>query len=138
MISIDSHIAQIVANAIEDGWSECQAVIIANKYLLANDLPFITPNQLRSLVLHINPLVSPVEKAKQGSSDPDAPWSKARHNWILHLLVRFGCTPKIPCPPPPYLDESKVTKLSIHNVAWWDEKHRKVQVLLVQGQKTQT
>ena len=66
MLSIDSPVAQIVADAIEDGWSEHQAVIIANKYLLANDLPFITRNQLRSLMLCMNPVVSAVEKAKQG------------------------------------------------------------------------
>ena len=29
---------------------------------------------------------------------------------------------------PPYYDCTKVTKLSLNQVAWWDEKYRKVQI----------
>ena len=80
MIPTDSPIAHIITNAVEDGWSERQAVVIANQYLLEQSQDFITHNQLRSLVYRMKPVVSAIEKAKQGSSDPDAPWSKARYN----------------------------------------------------------
>ena len=73
MIRTDSPIAHIIADAVEDGWSECQAVVIANQYLLEQSQDFITHNQLRSLVHRMKPVVSAVEKAKQSSSDPDAP-----------------------------------------------------------------
>ena len=73
MISTNSAVAQIIADAVEDGWSERQAVAIVNKYLLENADEFITRNQLRSLAQRMKPVSSAVEKAKQGSSDPDVP-----------------------------------------------------------------
>ena len=136
MIPTDSPVAHIIADAVEDGWSERQVVVIANQYLLEQSQDFITRNQLRSLVHRMKPVVSAVEKAKQGSSDPDAPWSKARYNWILQLLVRFGVV-QVPNPPS-YHDHTQVTPLSLHQIAWWDEKHRKVQVSSAHSRKPQT
>ena len=112
MIPTNSPVAQIIADAVEDGWSEHQAVVITNKYLLENAQDFITYNQLRSLIQCMKPIVSAVKKAKQGSSDPDAPWSKARYNWIFQLLICFGVVqvPNLL----PYHDHTKVTPLSLH------------------------
>ena len=44
IIPTNSPVAQIIADAVEDGWSKCQAVVIANKYLLKNAQDFITRN----------------------------------------------------------------------------------------------
>ena len=44
IISTNSPVAQIIANVVEDGQSERQAIVIANKYLLKNAQDFITRN----------------------------------------------------------------------------------------------
>ena len=55
---------------------------------------------------------------------------------MIQLLARFGET--IVVRPLPHHDHAKVAKLRTHQIAWWDEKHQKVQVSLAQDRKTQT
>ena len=136
MIDNSSSVAQIIADASEEGHSERQIVAIGNQHLQENGDNCITRSQVRGVVNRMNPVKTCAEKAKQGSTDPDSPWSKARCDWILQLLVRFRCAK--PINPPPCHDPSKVTKLSIDQVGWWDEKHRKVEVSSALGRKTQT
>ena len=133
MISTNSPESQIIADAIEDGWSEREAVVIVKKHLLSLDQPFIARSQFRSVTKRMKPAVSAVQKAKQVSSGPDSPWSKAWHQWTLQLLVRLSCV-QLANPHPCY-DHTKVTKLSLNQVDCWDEKHREVQVSSAQGRK---
>ena len=73
MISTNSPEAQTIADSIEDGWSERQAVAIVKKNLFSLDPPFIAHNQLCSVAQRMKPVASAAQKAKQGSSDLDAP-----------------------------------------------------------------
>ena len=63
-ICTQSDVSQTIADVIEDGHSERQVVVIANKYLLEIGQYFISQNQLRSVLARIKTVVSEVEKAK--------------------------------------------------------------------------
>jgi len=113
-IDKDSVLAQVIADAIEDGYSERQATVIGNNYQLSINSPFITRNQVKGLVKTLQPEVSAVERTKQGSSDPSSPWSMARKNWMTQLLVRFNII-KLDNPPP-YHNPLYLTKLNIQQI----------------------
>ena len=88
MIKVNATEAQIVADAHEDGFSFVSCTETLNKYLLENDLDFVTTSQVQGVIKRLEPDASAIEKAKQGSSDPESPWAKARVQWIVQLLVR--------------------------------------------------
>jgi hypothetical protein len=135
IIETNSTEAQIIADAYEDGFSIKATTQIVNMYLLDKNIPFVTCSAVYGLIKRLNPKISAVEKAKQGSSDPNSNWAKARVCWISQLLVRFGILR--PPNPPPYLDHTKMPPLSLYQIAWWDEKHRKVIVSSGLGKTTQ-
>ena len=89
MTKANSIEAQIVADACEDGFSFVSCTEILNECLLENDLDFATTSQVQGIIKHLQPDVSAIEKAKQGSSDLESPWAKARVQWIMQLLVQF-------------------------------------------------
>ena len=96
----------------------------------------IAISQLQSLSTRMKPAASATGKAKQGSSDPNSLWSKARSYWTLRLLVRFGAERLenlLLCD-----DYTKVALFSLDQIAWRDEKHRHLQALSVKGWKAQT
>ena len=64
MISTNSLEAQIIADAIEDRWSERQAVVIVNKCLLSLDQPFISRNQLHLVAQRIKYAVLAAQKSQ--------------------------------------------------------------------------
>ena len=84
--------------------------------------------------LKLRPLVTPIKKRKQGSSDPDNRWYKARLRQNLQLLIRYGKIEeddpildefKVNGVLPDYSTKSKLTKVDEHKVGHWDETHSK-------------
>ena len=137
MIDPISVVAQVIADVIEDSLSEREAVCIANTYLLENnDTNFVTRSSVRRLIKILNPEVCSVSKGKQGSHDPESAWSKVRYNWIMQLLVRLGeATVENP---PPYHDRNVISSMKMEQIAWWNEKHRKVLVSTALGRSLHT
>jgi hypothetical protein len=82
--------AQIIADAVEDGMSMAMAHALVNKHCFeAGHEPF-SLSAVLTLILLLEPLVTPLVELKQGDTDPDLAWSRARYNWVLQLLIRFG------------------------------------------------
>ena len=131
IMQTDIPIAQIIADAVEHGWSERQDVAIASKCLLKKEGKCVTRNQLLSIFTRMKPVVSATGKAKKGSSDPNSPWSKTRNYWMLQLLVRFGAA-RIDNPMLCH-DHTKVNPFHLDQIAWRDEKNRKLQVSSSKG-----
>jgi hypothetical protein len=93
--------AQIIADAVEDGMSMAMAHALVNKHCFeAGQEPF-SLSAVRTLILSLDPVVSPLVKLKQGDTDPDSAWSRARYNWVLQLLIRFGLFVYLAVPPIP-------------------------------------
>jgi hypothetical protein len=69
----------------------------------------------------MNPLVDKVGKRKQGSSDENAPWSKARMGWVTQLRVRLG-TLTLPDDAPAQF--KNLPSLNVTQIAFWDEMHK--------------
>jgi hypothetical protein len=87
--------------------------------------------------LRLKPVITPIKKRKQGSNDPASPWAKARLEYVTQILVRFGgllTTEEIAglAGPggliPDKFNVEKLTKVSINQIAFWDETHKKVRV----------
>jgi len=110
---------------------------------------------VRSAHLRLKPVITPVLDSKQGSFDESSAWAVARLMFVLQLLVRFGLmsgvaawfyvdptgaaaaaaasasgavagmaaagTPTLPA----YFNISLIGTLSIHQIAFWDETHKK-------------
>ena len=72
-IATESALAQVIADAAEDGFSERQATSLANCYQHKSNSPFVTRNQVKGLIRRLKPDKSAVERAKQGSHDPTSP-----------------------------------------------------------------
>ena len=82
--------AQIIADAVEDGMSMAMAHALVNKHCFENGQEPFSLSAVRTLILSLDPVVTPLEKTKQGDTDPGSAWARARYNWVLQLLIRFG------------------------------------------------
>ena len=82
-------------------------------------------------------MVTPILDGAQGSDD-DIAWGLARFFWVSQLLIRFGLLTGTAAtafiwmvaavPPslvPSYFDLAVIGSVSIYQVAWWDETHKK-------------
>ena len=63
-MSTSSAAAQIIADSIEEGFSELQAVAIANKNLQGNRETSVARSQIRGAMHRMTPVKSAVKKAK--------------------------------------------------------------------------
>ena len=54
---------------------------------------------------------------------------------MQQLLVQFDVIHLVNLPP--FLDPSKLTSLNLNQIAWWDEKYRKIEVSSANGRKVQ-
>ena len=74
-----------------------------------------------------------ISKRKHGSSDPGSNWAQARYAWIQQLLARLGQLERKKAGPiEQKYDPHLQGKLSLHQIVWWDETHRK---FITGGQK---
>jgi hypothetical protein len=97
--------AQIIADAVEDGMSMAMAHALVNKHCAEAEQEPFSLSAVRTLILSLEPVVSPLEKLKQGDTDPGSAWSRARYNWVLQLLIRFGLFLYVGTPPSPSREE---------------------------------
>jgi hypothetical protein len=78
--------------------------------------------------LRLKPIFSPIKKWNQGSKDPDSPWAKARLKYVTQILVRFCVLLATDLKDadgtvPDKVNALKLTKVSINQIAFWDETH---------------
>lgn len=148
LITLGSVDEQIMADAIEGGLSFSQATYLVNAHRRE-----CVPRPIdvgRSAVVtaykRLEPDVSPIQHAKQGSSDAESPSGVARLMFVLQLLVRFGEITGLAAwmwslnflPDsaeaaaldisllPAYFMLDSFGLLSIYQIAFWDECHKEV------------
>jgi hypothetical protein len=61
-----------------------------NEYRRSEDLPSFTLQHVECAYVKLKPMVCRVKNRPQGSTDMNAPRSRARLNWVTQLLVKFG------------------------------------------------
>jgi hypothetical protein len=84
------------------------------------------------------PVIRKVKRRKQGSRNPDSPWVKARLRWVTQLLVRLGKHKFCPAAreneylelavTPKYFDNGELEPLSVYQIAFFDECHKKTAI----------
>lgn len=122
-IQADSMEAQIIADCLESGLSVEKTKEILNNHLLELGKDGHTKSAIQSLMLRLNPKIERITKRKQGSKDPNNPWSRARLLWSKQLLIRFGEMPSDTTQP--RFNRAQTGSLHLDQVVWWDETHRK-------------
>ena len=128
---LDSEEAEIIADCIEAGLSINKTLFLVNDHLkedMNDEDEFANLSSIISVVQRLNPQLKRVRKRKQGSCDPDAPWSRARVLYIKQLMVRLGVfDPQKETfgPVERRFDRNSLGHLSIDQIGWWDETHRK-------------
>ena len=126
LIRIESPEAQIVANGIESGLSIRRTWQNVNHHRLECGLELLSESSVVSVIRRMKPKLKKIRKRKQGSTDPDSPWSRARLQWSTQLLVRFGeIENELERPVERRFNRDEIGHLDIHQVVWWDETHRK-------------
>jgi hypothetical protein len=134
MLSHSSEEMQIIADAMESGYGLRLTRELLNEHRRQNDLEVVGLTTVWMAYLRLKPIVTPIKKRKQGSNDPNSPWAKARLEYVSQILGRFGAMPSIDdlkAPDgtiPGKYNAGKLTKVSINQVAFWDETHKKVRV----------
>jgi hypothetical protein len=86
----------------------------------------------------LGPVIRKVKRRKQENRNPDSPWAKERLRWVTQLLVILGkhkvclaareneyleltITPK-------YFDNGELEPLSVYQIAFFDECHKKTEI----------
>ena len=78
-------VVSLMESSAEDGGAELDF-----EQLEEDGLEHVGKSSVYTLYKEMQPKVRPVGASKQGSRDKTSAWSKARLNWVLQLIVRFG------------------------------------------------
>jgi hypothetical protein len=118
LIQLDSVESQIIADCIENGWSITQTTHMVNHHRLQQNKTHVGRTAVYGAYLRLCPQVSSMAASKQGSSDIDSPWAKARLAWARQLGVRLGIWSwqESLGPLPPTMDPSKLSKLKLAQI----------------------
>ena len=128
--------AQIIVDGLESGLSVKRTWLMVNEHRRQSQLEALTLSAVQSAVARFKPKVVKVKKRKQGSTDPNNPWSMARYRWVTQLLVRFGVldlegqyhgptTSANDSLVPACFRRDIAGPLELTQVVWWDETHKK-------------
>lgn len=83
---------QLIADLIEDGASLREVAEKVNISRKSRDRSAITVtiNSVRTVIKRLNPIITKIEARCQGSTDPNAPWSRARYAQFQQYRLRLG------------------------------------------------
>jgi hypothetical protein len=127
VIETDTASAQIIADALESGLSFVQARDLVNLHLEEEKEPLVTVSAIRGCYQRLGAKTIRIPKKRQGTTDIDSPWAKARVRFNTQFLIRSG---KLESQEdadgtiPDYYNKEKLTCFMHTQVVWWDEKHR--------------
>lgn len=140
LIQLGSLEEQIVADNMEAGLGLTQTTKLVNVYRQEEGLADVGRSAVHSAYLRLEPVVTQILDAKQGSYDKHSTWAKARLMFVLQLLVRLGrmtglaawfCALQVIVPvafQPAYFELSIIGALTIYQIAFWDETHKEQQM----------
>ena len=124
---LNSMEAEIIADSIESGLSLQKALYLVNMHQMEDMKDtdeLATLSSVISVVKRLNPQLKRVKKRKQGSCDPKSAWARARFLYIKQLMVRLGLY-EVKEPKERRWDRDILGHLSLDQIGWWDETHRK-------------
>ena len=131
-IRMDSIEAQIIADGLESGLSLKSTWRNVNKHRDESNQELVSESCVAYALRKMKPKLIRIKKRKQGSTDPNSNWSKARHLWCIQLLIRFGELKLDDLYEYDELQRSAdrfnrelIGELELNQVVWWDETHRK-------------
>jgi hypothetical protein len=124
---------QIIADHMEIGLGLRQTLEIVNEHRKQSGKSDICLYTLHQAYLRLEPVIRPIQRSKQGSCDPKSAWAIAQKNQSRQLLIRFGVDGdhfyfEEGVAIPDYFDPDKMTTLTLEQVFFWDETHKKVYV----------
>jgi hypothetical protein len=125
IIDVESQQAQLIADVVEGCGSMAMATMVVNRYQESIEEEAVTKAAVQSCIRRMAPKVSRVLKRKQGKRDEDSAWAKARFLFTKQLMIRFGSLEPEGDNPPAYFDIRKLGSLSINQIGFWDETHKK-------------
>jgi hypothetical protein len=133
MVTPDLLEGQIIADAIEGGFSLRHTLELVNEHRRESKECTVGLSTVFSAFHRMNPVITPIAKRKQGTTDPNSPWAKARLEWVTQILVRFGILTgnQVTAPlvnVPDKFNATKVIHTSLNQIAFWDETHKKVRI----------
>jgi predicted flap endonuclease-1-like 5' DNA nuclease len=143
----DKFIINLVARSVEEGFGLRNTTRLVNEHKSETGEELVSLSAVYGLVQRMKPTNVKISKRQQGSFDSESTWAKASFAWALQLLIRFqeidlsnlsletpefrNAVSKIvpdSMIPPDYFDKTKVSKLDLSRVLWFDEHHRQVRV----------
>eukprot|EP01048_Picozoa_sp_COSAG05_P009760 COSAG05_NODE_821_length_7122_cov_142.066781_2_plen_271_part_00 len=89
-LALDGPEASIIADVLEEGQSLRDVLVEVNDFRVNRGLEHVGLKAVWSCFKALDPIEDEVLDRKQGKSDPNSEWARARFNWITYLLVRFG------------------------------------------------
>jgi len=82
LIDKDPIQVQIVVDVMEYGLG-CQSThVLVNEYRIQLDAESVGLSCVNGTITRLNPIITKVTRRKQGSTDPESAWAKARLNWV--------------------------------------------------------
>jgi len=113
---------QIIIDAMSSGLGIAQTHQVLNTHRAAIGLPIVCQSTVYNVVKYqLRPKIDKVGKRKQGSTDPEHEWSKARCRWTSQLLIRLGLKQVTEDAEDFYKD---LPPLDINQIVFWDEMHK--------------
>ena len=89
-IELNSAETQIIADAIEGGLGLQQVTPLVNEYRASVGKVHVGMSAVHSAVERLQPIVTTISAAKQGSTDANSEWAKAWLNLALQEAIQVG------------------------------------------------
>ena len=130
LIRLGSVESQLVADFMENGSGHLQTTNAVNEYRARQGLVHVGRSAVYSAYKRVSPNASALRQRKQGSTDEDGVWAKARLQWVTQLAIRIGIrrwddASEQECPA--YFDIDRLGSLDLCQIVWWYE-HKKCHI----------
>ena len=129
LLTFEDPEAEIVANTMEEGLGIRHAANRVNCYRLGKGKEILGVSCLFNLFQSLKPKYTTVGEMKTGWNDPGSMWATCRKKWVTQMIIMLGQYEKLddlglyPKNLPAYFDPTKLPKIKLHQIAWWDEHH---------------
>ena len=126
-VYVESMNAQIIADALENGFLYSHATDMVSISRAKQGLQHVGISSVCNCVQRMKPIRTEIGKSKQGSSDPESPWDKARLQWIRQYAIRLGTykwNTETVGEFPETLAIFNLRKLETSHIGYWYEWHK--------------
>jgi hypothetical protein len=125
-------------DSVEKGYGLVTATHQINEYSEERGIPEVGLSTTRITMNQLGPVIRKVKRRNQGNINPDSPWAKARLRWVTQLLLILGKHKLCPAArenkyleltiTPKYLYNGELEPLSVYQIAFFDECHKKAEI----------